>query len=335
MPDPITPVAAEGLRERIDDVIADWATNPRGRHLGDLVVAALAGDSDPDLPALMAEAILRARFGDEEPPASQRQEAGRVAAAASGVRDEHLVYMTARAVYAEGQLSARRDHETRWELEKARADKAEYDLEIRTDTARSNGRAHRYAYLESEKQRERADQAEAERDALKAAIERARAEHRPVSCGNARHDGGEGLHCAVCEYDDVEGNIWPCPTIAALAAPETPGDAETKPKHIGRANAEDCPACDTTTMPYPWICPGEPESPEDAEPRPGWREVARARVGDRVAARMAELMAEPPLSAEEFDEAMRRNKVEAEAHLDRQSRGISETTPDAPKGGED
>jgi hypothetical protein len=122
MPDPITPVAAEGLRERIDDVIADWATNPRGRHLGDLVVAALAGDSDPDLPALMAEAILRARFGDEEPPASQRQEAGRVAAAASGVRDEHLVYMTARAVYAEGQLSARRDHETRWELEKARAD---------------------------------------------------------------------------------------------------------------------------------------------------------------------------------------------------------------------
>jgi hypothetical protein len=88
------------------------------------VLAALAGDSG-DLPARMAEAILRARFGDEEPPASQRQDAARDAAAAMGVRDDHLVYMTARAVYAEGQLSARRDHETRWELEKARADKAE------------------------------------------------------------------------------------------------------------------------------------------------------------------------------------------------------------------
>jgi regulator of replication initiation timing len=75
-----------------------------------------------------------------------------------------------------------------------------------------------------------------------------------------------------------------------------------------------------------------PETPGDAEPRPGWRERARARVGDQVAARMAELMAEPPLSAEEFDEAMRRNKVEAEAHLDRQSRGISDAAPDAPTG---
>jgi len=59
------------------------------------------------------------------------------------------------------------------ELERLRerAEKAEYDLEIRTHTARSNGRAHRIAYEESEKQRQRAEQAEAERDALKAAIE--------------------------------------------------------------------------------------------------------------------------------------------------------------------
>ena len=49
-------------------------------------------------------------------------------------------------------------------------------------------------------------------------------------------------------------------------APETPGDAPEKPRHIGgRANAEDCPACDTRTMPYPWICPGEPKTPGDAD----------------------------------------------------------------------
>lgn len=51
-----------------------------------------------------------------------------------------------------------------------RADKAEYDLEIRTHTARSNGRAHRVAYLESEKQRERAEAAENERDLLREAL---------------------------------------------------------------------------------------------------------------------------------------------------------------------
>jgi hypothetical protein len=312
MPDPTTtPVAAEGLRERVHAAAVQWLTScpfpllgisgstpsqaltessqalaeTWGRELTDVLLGALAGDStDDDLPARMAEAIRVAAHeclddcgqnGCHPNVATRVVVDGKVvevegtpeafAQVALGVHDEHLVYMTARAVYAEGQLSARRDHETRWETEKARADKAEYDLEIRTDTARSNGRAHRYAYLESEKQRERADQAEAERDALKAAIERARAEHRPVSCGNARHDGGEGLHCAVCEYDDVEGNIWPCPTIAALAAPETPGDAPAKPRHIGgRANAEDCPACDTTTMPYPWICPGEPETTPDA-----------------------------------------------------------------------
>ncbi|MCW2898800.1 MAG: hypothetical protein JWO67_1065 [Streptosporangiaceae bacterium] len=51
----------------------------------------------------------------------------------------------------------------------------------------------------------------------------------------------------------------------------------------------------------------------------GWRERARTRVGDRVDARMEELMAEPPMSVAEFDEAMRRNKAEAEAFLNQQS----------------
>lgn len=58
---------------------------------------------------------------------------------------------------------------------------------------------------------------------------------------------------------------------------------------------------------------------QQAISKPDWRERARARVGDEVAARMAELDAEPPMTAEEFDEAMRRNKAEAEASLYEQS----------------
>lgn len=91
-----------------------------------------------------------------------------------------------------------------------------------------------------------------------AAIERVRKLHHRI--------GWDGM--ARDPYCAAEGNphlSWPCPTIAALDAPETPGDAPAKPKHIGgRANAEDCPAC-TGDLPYPWICPGEPETPGDAE----------------------------------------------------------------------
>lgn len=63
-----------------------------------------------------------------------------------------------------------------------------------------------------------------------------------------------------------------------------------------------------------------PDQPiEQDNNKPDWRERARTRVGDRVDARMEELMAEPPMSADEFDEAMRRNKAEAEAYLNQQS----------------
>lgn len=53
-------------------------------------------------------------------------------------------------------------------------------------------------------------------------------QHYPVPCGNVRHEGGNGQHCAVCEYDDIETGWWPCPTargaMAALgdAAPQQP-----------------------------------------------------------------------------------------------------------------
>jgi hypothetical protein len=42
-------------------------------------------------------------------------------------------------------------------------------------------------------------------------------EHQPVDCGNVRHPNG--VHCSVCEYDDIERGWWPCPTLRFLAAP--------------------------------------------------------------------------------------------------------------------
>jgi hypothetical protein len=30
-------------------------------------------------------------------------------------------------------------------------------------------------------------------------------------------------------------------------------------------NGEDCPLCDTRTLPYPWICPGHPDTPVNRE----------------------------------------------------------------------
>jgi hypothetical protein len=52
--------------------------------------------------------------------------------------------------------------------------------------------------------------------------------------------------------------------MSLAAAREKFGDAfagvSVRPKHIGgRANAEDCPACEGTNPPFPFICPGEPE----------------------------------------------------------------------------
>lgn len=60
-------------------------------------------------------------------------------------------------------------------------------------------------------------------DSAEAVVARVREIHHPVPCENTRHDGGNGQHCAVCEYDDVSGNIWPCPTIRALDGNDRPG----------------------------------------------------------------------------------------------------------------
>jgi hypothetical protein len=64
---------------------------------------------------------------------------------------------------------------------------------------------------------------------------------------------------------------YPCPTVRALDG-EPAREAQQDPTQDGEAehtggNAEDCPACrpqiDKTVL-YPWICPGQPQSDEEA-----------------------------------------------------------------------
>ena len=57
-------------------------------------------------------------------------------------------------------------------------------------------------------------------------------------------------------------------------------------------NAEDCPLCDTAALPYPWICPGHPDTPanrararkaaEDDEPVDSQEIAAKARKVARL-----------------------------------------------------
>jgi hypothetical protein len=341
--DTTSPVAAEGLRERIDDVIADWATNPRGRHLGDLVVAALAGDPG-DLPARMAAEMRQHHHLDINHPewavADDTCECGETvtdwdahrAAAAMGVRDEHL----AATVAENAELRRREEHAvkehqvTRERLAEARREVAELrrtplaaeeeirrlraglvtesraaddviaDLEELIKTERQQHEAtlaeverlqaelaeakasaesvhgalmkayeqQNDAYAEVswkrlDEQRERAEKAEAERDALKAAIAEAVKQIRkwmdPDDTGPLFAPG------FASEVDRTLKRYIGEHVLAALAVPESHQAGNTKPKHIGNgANAEDCPAC-TGDIPYPWICPGEPEAPGDAE----------------------------------------------------------------------
>jgi chromosome segregation ATPase len=103
-----------------------------------------------------------------------------------------LAEAEARAEFAEGELSALRDHCARWETEKARADKAEAELaearesrlhrdqdcywRRRTETAESERDALEIKFaderLRTGQLADEVNQAEVERDALKAEVER-------------------------------------------------------------------------------------------------------------------------------------------------------------------
>jgi hypothetical protein len=92
------------------------------------------------------------------------------------------------------------------------------------------------------------------------ALDRVRTLHNPVEYGGM-------TICAACSPFH-EGGVrryvltpYPCPTIRALDGSGAVSEEQTGPvRHLG-GNAEDCPACDLTTMPYPFLCPGEERTP--------------------------------------------------------------------------
>lgn len=174
------------------------------------------------------------------------------------------------------------------EVERLRAELAEAKRE------NANWREITEIYNEaSENWRKRAMPAEAERGALKAAIAQVRADCEAMTAGQHGDDTDhkiwlKGVYAqakrvlnilaALDAPETPENGDW-LKNLADMSlaaarekfgptfAPETPGDGPAK--HIGgRANAEDCPACrpeiDKTVL-YPYICPGEPETPGDAE----------------------------------------------------------------------
>jgi hypothetical protein len=256
--DTVTPVAAEGRRERLYTAVSQGCmvhekvgicTTCERRV--DAVLAALAADPG-DLPALMAEAMR-----DAPVAGLTSEDIDRLAAAAMGVRDEHLVYMTARAVYAEGQLSARRDHETRWEAEHAEVERlhswdgllelldehwpedifpTEPDSETRDTGPRIVSLLRWVERLQAELaetvkghmeyRRQMADR-RAEWDALKAAISDAICRMATLRAWAHRELTGDTLHNVLAVMTNVWDILDPDRSIhPALAAPETPGDAE-------------------------------------------------------------------------------------------------------------
>jgi hypothetical protein len=95
----------------------------------------------------------------------------------------------------------------------------------------------------------RADKAEAERDALKAAVRK----YHTRDDSNPR-----GPWCNTCL------TVWPCATLAALAAPESHGDERT-PQNLGTGEGqEDGPPCNCRAF------DGHGQNPE-CDAHPWWR----------------------------------------------------------------
>jgi len=89
-----------------------------------------------------------------------------------------------------------------------------------------------------------------------------------LRAAEARIAAVRGLHRVSTLHDVVSGRFpycvncrfaWPCPTVAALDGPaEQPADDRQSASAEPGRNAEDCPACDGTNPPYPFLCPGHP-----------------------------------------------------------------------------
>ena len=296
MPDDTTaPVTAEDpweqLHERFKKTILDQAatweeTFDAGpgevvsvSDAASVIARLLAGDPG-DLPARMRDAAKRAFAG--RPPMADGAyalDSGRnpwtalndALDAAMSVRwEDHaatvarLAQAESRAEHAEGQLSALRDHRARWELEKARADKAEAELKrlhswdgllslldehwpedifptepdsedrdsgprivsllrwverLRAELAEAR-RELEATHVRAKTAVKRRNDVKAERDALKAAIERVRALDDIYPCGSViAVPHGTGGWRDVLPVADLR---------AALAVPESNEDAPTR-----------------------------------------------------------------------------------------------------------
>ncbi|KUH38406.1 MULTISPECIES: hypothetical protein [Streptomyces] len=119
---------------------------------------------------------------------------------------------------------------------------AEWDVSRRLLESRQEMAAERYAW------QERGDRAEARAAELEAALDRVRATVTDL-CDEPHPD-----HDHLCP-DDVRRYV-----LDAIDGPARPAPGPEPAVHIGGSgNAEDCPACDLDRLPYPWICPGQPD----------------------------------------------------------------------------
>jgi hypothetical protein len=196
------PPAAQGLRERLEqaELASEVVRAPDGnvsvithsnRTAADRAITVLAQLLDPgDLPALMAAEMARHTGTDEHADAV-------CAGCQRGDRAAHLTEVAVRVAlrHQAGILA---------EVERLRAELAGVREQLRL------------ANIDAANTTAELAETEAERDALKAAIERAREMHRR-SCLVATNPYPEGT------LDGVT-----CHMCAALAVPESPGDAETE-----------------------------------------------------------------------------------------------------------
>lgn len=85
---------------------------------------------------------------------------------------------------------------------------------------------------------------------------RLRTEETQAALDRVRRIHSRGRQTNAC--NDC-GQPWPCEVTRALdgTGPAPAVTEGTDAEHLGGgANAEDCPACDGTNPPYPFICPG-------------------------------------------------------------------------------
>ena len=184
--------ATEGLCERLAEVI-DSAHNPLEPFAAGLLAAAvleyLSQLCDPgDLPARMAEAIHASECGC---PDGYDKWHMQLAQAAMSVRWEVYIQQAAEAWqqtqlawHVEAELSSRRDHETRWGLERQKREEAERVLDAALQDAEQlragldEARDDREKLYEAKKELfHRFGKVVAERDALQAAITKLKSAH--------------------------------------------------------------------------------------------------------------------------------------------------------------